>query len=339
MKFMGVSMKDVARLAEVSTATVSHVLNKTRFVNAETKSKVLEAVKELNYFVNPVARNLRSGNSKMIGFVVSNLANFFFMDIALSIDKILSEAGYHLIYINSNEDQLKERNNIENLIMQNVDGLIIAPVGEDCSYMNDVIGEIHPCVFFDRKPKGVKKDMIMSTNFEGAYEGTELLLKKGHQRIGFIGSRTDETMNERVDGFRSALSKNGIQYDENLIQCGNGRSQLLSELKGGECFDFAKRMIEEEKVTAILCGNDLAAVGTVNYIKENNYRIPEDIAISSFDDLLWLSMATPAITAIEQDRVAIGEKVAELLLNRIHKVEDPINEYRIPTKLIVRPSC
>ena len=164
---MGASMKDVARLANVSTATVSHVINQTRNVNPDTREKVLKAVKDLKYNVNPIARNLRSGSSRMIGYVVSNLANYFYTDIALSIDEILSEQGYHLIYINSNEDPDKEKENLKSLIMQNVDGLIIAPVGLDCSYMQSLIGDRCPCVFFDRAPVGFERDTIMSTNEEG----------------------------------------------------------------------------------------------------------------------------------------------------------------------------
>lgn len=336
---MSVSMKDVAKLAGVSTATVSHVLNNTRNVNIETKSRVLEAIKELNYYVNPVARNLRSGNSKIIGLVISNLSNTFFMDIALTIDKIMSEKGYHLIYINSNEDQKKEQDNIANLLMQNIDGLIIAPVGDDCSYMNKFIGDKCPVIFFDRSPKGYIRDSILSTNFEGAYEGTETLIKKGHNRIGFVGSNIDGTMNERIEGFRAALSDNGIVDNKNLVQCGNEGSLLLNDLKKGHCFDLAKNLIEKERVTAILCGNNLAAIGTVNYIKEKNIKFTQEIALITFDDLLWLSMATPAITAIEQDKVSIGEKIVELLLERINKETYPAKEYRIQTKLIIRQSC
>ena len=199
---MGASMKDVARLANVSTATVSHVINKTRNVNPETREKVLKAISDLKYNVNPVARNLRSGSSKMIGYVVSNLANYFFMDIAVSIDEALSEHGYHLIYINSNEDSDKERDNIDRLLMQNVDGLIIAPVGHDCTYMRDLIGDRCPCVFFDRKPFGYDRDVVMSTNFEGASDATECLIQKGYKRIGFVSSRLDDTMQERIEGIK-----------------------------------------------------------------------------------------------------------------------------------------
>ncbi len=336
---MSPSMKDVARLANVSTATVSNVLNGTRYVNPETKQKVLQAVKDLNYIINPVARNLRSGSSRTIGLVVSDLANFFYMDIALSIDKVLEPEGYHLIFINSDENEEKEKRNIESLLRQNVDGLIIAPVAQDCSYMNELIGERCPSVFFDRRPGGFNRDYILSSNFEGAFEGTEVLLTRNHANIGFIGSSFNETMNERANGFRFALKRHGLTPDEELIKFGDNVSLSLKEQKGGACYELTRQLVEEHSVTAILCGNDLSAVGVMNFLKEHSYSIPDSIAIASFDDMFWLSMATPSITAIDQDRTAIGKTAAEVLLKRMHENREPYKEYRIPTTLITRESC
>ena len=332
------SMKDVAKLAGVSVSTVSHVLNKTRKVNPGTQGKVLQAVKELKYNINPVARNLRKGHSKLIGIVVSNLANSFFMDIALSIEKILKTEGYHLIFINSNEDKDIERENIENLVMQNVDGLIIAPVDQDCSYMESIMGTGCYCVFFDRLPNGYKRDCIMSTNYEGAFKATEALISNGHKRIGFIGSHFDGTMKERIEGFKGALKKHKIPIDTDLLTTGNGGSQHLNDLKNGDGNRLARYLVEEKKVTAILCGNELAAVGAVSFLQDNNYSLPDDVAIITFDNAFWLSMTNPAITAVNQDREAIGKTAAKVLLDRINGVETPFNEYRIPTNLIIRSS-
>ncbi|NQT60731.1 MAG: LacI family DNA-binding transcriptional regulator [Bacteroidetes bacterium] len=336
---MSASMKDVARLANVSTATVSHVINNTRNVTDETRKKVNRAIKYLNYNVNPVARNLRSGSSKMIGYVVSNLTNYFYMDIAVYIDAVLSREGYHLTYINSNEDPEKERDNIESLMMQNVDGLIIAPVGHDCSYMADAIGDRCPCVFFDRIPYGFKKDCIMSTNYEGAFQATELLIERGHRAIGVIASRTDDTMNERLDGYKAALRKHKIPVLDELIKSGSGQPQRLRELKSGDMYELTRQMVQEEKVTAIFSGNILSGIAAVNFLKQEHYRIPEDIALITFDDSFWLSMMEPAVTAMDQDLQAIGTNAAKLLLGRIHKEEGPYRELRIPTKLIERGSC
>ena len=332
-------MKDVARLANVSTATVSHVINKTRNVNPETEKKVLKAINDLNYNVNPVARNLRSGSSKIIGYVVSNLANYFFMDIALGIDAILSEHGYHLIYINSGEDPVKERENIENLIMQNVDGLIIAPLGRDCSYMKEIVGDKCPCIFFDRKPEHCEWDSILSTNSKGAFDGTEYLIKRGYKKIGFVGSRSDVTMKERISGYTSALTKHGITVDEDLIKSGSGRPRSMYDQKRGDAYYLAESLIREQKADAILCGNALATVGVMTYLKDNAYRIPEDVGVISFDDDFWMTMGTPQISAVIQDKAAIGATAAEVMLERINGSKKPVQEYRIPTDIILRESC
>jgi len=336
---MGASMKDVAKLANVSTATVSHVMNKTRHVSEETRLNVLKAIEVLHYNVNPVARNLRSGSSHMIGFVVSNLANYFFLDIALSADEILSEAGYHLIYINSNEDHDKERENINRLVMQNVDGLIIAPVGDDCRYMEKMIGDKCPCVIFDRKPSGFERDLIMSTNKSGVMSGMENLIAKGYKRIGFVASRLDSTMEERIVGYKTALIKHNLPVDEDLIKLGSGQPRIMHQLKTGDNYQLAKYLVEERQADAIFCGNDLATVGVMSYLKENNCFIPNDVAMVSFDDLFWFSMACPDITAVDQDRPALGHKIAEVILSRIKGNKDEYREYRIPTNFIERSSC
>ena len=335
---MGVSMKDVARLADVSIATVSNVVNKTKYVNPELEKKVLKAIKDLNYNVNPIARNLRSGNSKIIGLVISDLANPYIMQIVIGIDKKLSPEGYHIIYCNSNEDKKKEQDNIESLLMQNVDGMIIAPVSEDCSYMDQLIGDKCPSVFFDRKPFGFNRDYILTNNFEGAFKGTELLLNKHHEHIGFIGSSFTETMNERANGFRSALEKKGIQPDENLIKFGKGLGQDPEEHKKGDGYSLAKFLVEEKQVSAIFSANNPANIGVITYLKEKSYRIPEDISLVCFDDTFWLSMVDNGITAVDQDRTEIGRTAAEILMKRIKGSNDDFNEYRIPTNLILRSS-
>ncbi len=332
---MGYSIKDVASLAKVSTSTVSHVINKTRKVNPETEKKVRDAIEKLNYELNPVARNLRSGSSKMIGYVIANLSNFF-LDIGLIIDEILSEKGYQLIYLTSDENKQKEQENIKKLVMQSVDGLIIAPVDTDCSYMNQVIGDKCPCVFLDRKPLGYNRDFIMSTNSEGSSDGTEILLNKGHKRIGFVGSHIDGTMNERCEGYRSALIQHGLKPDNNLIKFGKEHSMPLSTLKHGECYNAAKYLVEEEKVTALFCGNDIASIGVICYLKEHNIQVPRDVDVVCFDDAFWLSLAYTSICSVDQDWQQIGKAVAEVLLSRLDSDDMPYTETRIPTMLVKR---
>ena len=336
---MSASIKDVAKLAGVSTATVSHVINNTRNVKEETKNRVYKAISVLNYSINPLARSLRSGTTSMIAYVVSNLANYFYMDIARNIGAVLSREGYNLLYIDSYEDPLKERKNIENMMKQSVDGFIIAPVGYDCSYMNDLIGDKCPAVFIDRKPFGFDKDCIMSTNYQGAYNSVKLLTGKGHTRIGFIASRFDETMHERLDGYKAAIVESGLTVHEEDIQIGDGKPQSFYELKHGNSYELTRRLMEKKKVTAIFVGNNISTIGVFNYLKEKHYGIPGDVALVTFDDAFWISMSSPTLTVMDQNLEQIGHQAAGVLLSRIKGSTEPFKEYRIPTSLIVRESC
>jgi len=332
---MGVSIKDVAQLANVSTSTVSHVINKTRNVNPDTEAKVLLAIKKLNYNVNPLARTLRSGNSKLIGYIVAHLSSFF-LDIGLKMEEILEAEGYKLIYLNSNEDKTKEKENIQRLVMQNIDGLIIAPVDSECSYMNQIINNKCPCVFLDRQPFGYQSDFVMSTNTKGAYEGTKILLDKGYTKIGFVGSHNDKTMNERFEGFREALMERGIKINQDFIKISKNHHLSLKELKYGDCYKNTKELVEKMKIEAIFCCTDITSISVLQYLKDNNLNVPSDIDIVCFDDPVWLTLAYPSICAIEQDWSKIGYTLSNTLLSRINnKSKKPFEEIRIPTKLLI----
>ncbi len=332
---MGVSIKDVAQLANVSTSTVSHVINKTRNVNPDTEAKVLLAIKKLNYNVNPLARTLRSGNSKLIGYVVAHLSSFF-LDIGLKMEEILEKEGYKLIYLNSNEDKNKEKENIQRLVMQNIDGLIIAPVDSECSYMNQVINHRCPCVFLDRQPFGYQSDFVMSTNIKGAYEGTKILLNKGYKKIGFIGSHNDKTMNERLEGFQKAIMESGIILNQNYVKISNNHNLSLKELKYGDCYSNTKELIEKNNIEALFCSTDITSISVLQYLKDNNLNVPNDIDIVCFDDPVWLTLTYPSICAIEQDWSKIGYTVSKTLLSRIiNNNNEPYKEIRIPTKLLI----
>jgi len=333
---MSVSIKDVAQLAKVSTSTVSHVINKTRNVNPETEAKVLVAIEKLHYELNPIASSLRSGNSKLIGFVVAHLSNFY-LDIGLTMEDELRKDGYQLVYLNSKEDKEREKENIKNLVMRNIAGLIVAPVDSDCSYMNQIVGDKCPIVFFDRKPFGIDRDCVLSTNFQGAFEGTSLLLDRGYTKLGFIGSHFDVTMNERFEGFRSAIIQRNIPFQDELAKFGSSHNKTFKLLKYGEGFDFAKDFIENKKVEAIFCGNDITTIGVLTYLKENNLSVPEDVDVICFDDTVWLQLAYKSISAIDQDGTGIANAVVSTFLSRINKTDTgSYSEKRIDTKLIPR---
>ncbi len=340
---MKASIKEVAKLAGVSVATVSNVLNNTKKVRTETKQRVTEAVQKLNYQINPLARNFRKGESKIIGFVVSNLANYFFQDIAQSLEKRLARDGFRPVLIDSKEDKATEIENVRNLLASSVDGLVIAPTTEDCSYLNFLLEDQNtPIVFIDRKPVGFDGDLIMSTNEQGMHEAVKHLISKGHREIAFIGSRYDSTMNERISGYRKAMHEASIPVNENHIKIGEGLSVNQMELKHGISYHQTLELLTDHNISAIVSGNNLATVGVFSFMRETNIQLPKDIAFITFDDSFWLTMTTPSISAIAQDTEEIGRKAAEVLCERITLPKSkniPPRLIRISTHLIIRGSC
>ncbi|WP_223068255.1 LacI family DNA-binding transcriptional regulator [Paenibacillus caui] len=333
-----VRIKDVAKRANVSTATVSHVINGTRFVMKETRKKVYDAMRELNYRPNSVARSLRSKKSKIIGLLVpimpQDTSNFFFMSVAQGIENVLKESGYNLILSNSKEDIDVEREQIKAFNSHLIDGLIMAPTFDDHSYLSDMTLEDYPLVFIDRKPTRMQGDCVLSDGGEGAYQAVTHFLKKGHRRIGFItGSLGITSSDERLDGYKRALTEKGIAVDDKLIQVADSAH---SSFKSG--YVLAKKLVQETEVTAILVANNVMTMGALSYLQEHKIKIPDEIAIIGFDDYEWAQVTQPALSMVRQPSIELGETAARMLLERIEQPENPYREVKLATELVIRNS-
>lgn len=338
------SIKEVAHLAGVSVATVSYVLNGTKRVRPETEKRVMDAVQKLNYQVNPLARNFRKGESKLVGFVVCDLSNYFFQDIYLGVEKRLAQYGYRAILIDSKEDKNIEMENVQNLLASSVDALIIAPTTEDCSYLKLMLtNNPIPVVFVDRKPTGFESDIVLSTNEQGGYEATQYLISKGHQHIAFIGSRYDSTMAERSEGYKRAIRESGLAINANYIRYGDSISVSQRDLRHGSIYKHTLDLITHYPITAIFSGNNLATVGSFSCLMERNIKIPNEIAFITFDDSFWLTLTKPNLSAIAQNPDQIGDIAGKMVYERLtdaHKsINRPYQMVRIPTQLIARNSC
>jgi LacI family transcriptional regulator len=337
------TMKDVAKASGVSVATVSHVLNSTRFVSAEVTSRVELAIRELNFKANPIARNLRSGKSRLIGFVVSNLENPFYVRIAKGIEKTINKYGYSLLLVDSAEKNENEKKNIESLYLRGIDGIIIAPTITDCAYFADLLPDKFPLVFVDRQPINyTAADVILLENHDAAEKATRYLLEKSCTKIGFVsfhfgGAGTDETIMERVSGFKKAFEEAGLIPDENLIRVVSNVYLDQHELIHAETYEIAKQLLALN-VQAIICGNDLSAIGVFCYLKEAGVRIPDDVCLITFDDALWLSMTSPQITAIAQPSESLGAFAARQLLRRIQGRHGVYKIIRLEAEIIFRGS-
>lgn len=331
-----ISIKDVAAKSGVSTATVSHVINGTRYVSEEVSLKVKAAMKELNYVPNPVARTLRSHQSHLIGLIIpvkeyTDTANTFFMIVAQGIEETLTKNGYKLIICNSYENPDIEKERIQMFNAQLVDGLIVAPTGSDYSYLNEVLPRQYPVAFIDRKPQNYQGDCILSNNFQGAYDATEHLIKKGHQHIGFMSGDLGLTTSDgRFDGYKQALSDYNIEFNETFVKKGD------ASLENG--YELAKEFVEQKQVSAIFIANNIMTMGAISYFQEQYIKIPDEMAIVGFDDYEWAKIINPPLSTVKQPAFEMGQKAAEVILDRLRSQQQEAQEYVLDTTLIVRKS-
>lgn len=330
---MTASIKDVAKIAGVSTATVSHVINKTRFVSDETKSKVTEAMDNLNYRPNLVARSLRNQKSKTIGLLIPDISNFYYTSVADGIEITLRKNGYHVILSNSHEKQEVEIEMIKLYNSMFLEGLMMIPALCDQSYLNDTLNGSYPVVFIDRRPKGFEGDCILLDNMKSAYEATKLFVSKGHKRIGLItGYPQLSTTSDRILGYKSALKECNMNIEESLIKMGDFSFESGYNLTG--------EIIKENNATALFFASDVMAIGALTFLKEKNMKIPDQVAIISCNNFKWTEVTNPSLTVVEQPSYELGKKAAEVLLSKIRHPnnKDNFKEYRIPTKIILRES-
>lgn len=329
-------IKTVADRAGVSTATVSHVINNTRYVSDETKQKVYQAMEELDYRPNFVARSLRSQKSKTIGLIVpmlpSDTSNFFFMTVAQGIQYALKQHGYHLLLSNNTtEDTEEEMEQIRLFNSQLIDGLILASCANDVGYLKDIVGGQYPVVFIDRKPGNYNGDFVTADSYGGTYEAVEKLILKGHRRIGFMtGGLGITTSDERFSGYKNALKQHGIEFDPSLVR--------ISPASFENGYESARQLLAEDNLTALFIANNVLTMGAVMCLQERRIRIPEDLAVIGFDDYDWTKITTPPLSVIRQPAYEIGVKAAEVMLNRIDKPAVKYRKHRLKTTLVARGS-
>lgn len=332
---MKVSIKDVAAKAGVSIATVSHVLNNTKKVSPGTMERVMVAIKELNYQANQHAIGLKAEKSSIVAFIVADLTNQFFAEVAQGIEDVLDTEGYDLMLMNANERLSMEEKKVSAVTGMPVAGLIISPTTNNHEYLKLRIGDSYPLVFIDRKPAGMEGDCILSDNKKGAYEAIQYLINKGHSKIGIISGLPSLTTSvEREEGYLAALKDNGIEPNPLYMRNGDGRKwsgyQLMQDI------------YSSTDISAVFITNNSMMMGAFAFLKENNVEIPSRIAMLGFDDADWTPITTPPVTVIKQRGYEIGHEAAMLLIRRMeghavafHKVQ----EIRVSTSLVIRASC
>ena len=317
---MKVTISDVARLAGVSTATVSHTINNTRYVSSETKEKVYKAIAELGYTPDASARSFRTGKKRTIGFIVPDIANKFFATMIESVENYLSAHGYQLIIANTKEDMDREETNIRLLTAGLVDGLLIASTMDDFQRFDELIPAGFPVVLVDRTFETKKYSSVCVSNFQPIYRSVCRLAGKGDRRIGIIGGlpRLSTTV-ERISAYQQAMADCGLPEDPDLIRYGDSM-----EKSAAGCLEE----LLERKCDAIIVCQGLMASETIIYLHQKGIQLAKDIDLVSFVDYdaavyaLYADQMATIIQPVEE----LGEAAGEQILHRVEKPDAPIFE-------------
>ncbi len=326
------TIKDVAKRAGVSVATVSYVINGTRNVAPETAARVRAAMEELNYHPNAVAQSLRTRSTQVIGAVISDISNPFFATLIRGAEDCARKNGYSLLICNTSEKLENELVYLELLSRKRVDGMIIAPTGKNDELIRDLIARGMQIVFIDRKMEGVTAPAVLSENEEGAYQATRYLIEQGHRRIGIVlGLPHVSTTTERLAGYRRALDEAGITEDQSLIVYG------LSQVNGARRASV-KLLKASNRPTAVFATNNLMTIGLMMAIRDLELHCPQDVSVIGFDDFDWSAAFEPPLTTVAQDPYLIGKEAVEILFANLSHTDRAITEIRIPTRLIPRGS-
>ena len=325
-------IKDVAKAAGVSTATVSRVLSDKPHVKQEIREHVLSVVAQMNYRPNRVARNLRAHQSSIIGLIVSDIQNSFFQAVSRAVEDMAHEKGYSIILCNSDESPEKESKYIDLMLDENVAGLIISPTLTTADNFKPALLEKLPVVVIDRKVKHIGVDSVLLDNVDSALKMVDHLIGHGKTRIAGVFGKGSTTGRERHHGFLLSLEKAGLPQAPELIRFVDAREKDGYEAML-ELLDLA------ESPDAVFISNSLAAAGVIRAIKERKKAIPGDIAVGCFDETIWSRLLEPAITVIEQPTYEIGKLATELMIQRLEDPSRTSREIILQGNLIIRQSC
>lgn len=328
------TIHDVAKKAGVAPITVSRVINDSGYVSDKLRAKVNTAIDELGYVPNVLARSLKSKRTNTIALVFTDITNPFFNIIARGVEDTAYQAGYHVIFCNTDETQDREDKYIELLLQKQVDGILLVPADVNSKSIDIIRKQNKPIVVIDRNVNHDAVDVVRGDSEGGAFQLTKHLIDLGHKRITLIsGPEKVSTSVDRVKGYQLAMKGSGLSsfvdyfYGQFSVQSGvDITNQLLSR---------------EEKPTAIFGGNNLVAVGVMTALQELNLKVPEDVSVVSFDDIPVNLIHNPFLTVIVQPPYEIGQKATQLLVSRIQEEENSQQPYKdivLPVELIVRGS-
>lgn len=330
------TIKDVAREAGVSVATVSHVLNGTRFVRDGTRERVQDAVAALGYIGNPAAASLRTGRTQTFGLIMSAVMNPYFNDVVTSIERTTVDNGYSLLLADHRDDEDLEFRSVQNLCTRKVDGLLLQPSGDSSRAIRFARDRQVPTVFVDRYDLGhgvEGHDFAGTENFDASATVVRHLLEHGHRRVGMVSGQVgSSTTEERLGGYRAALAAAGLPLDPALVEPGHSD-------EGGAERATHVLLDREDPPTALFSGNNRMTIGILQALRDRGIVPPHGMALGVFDDFPWSDLFTPRLTCVAQQTDSIGTASVALLLQRIADPDRSPETVRFATEFRRRNSC
>ncbi|MCL5986164.1 MAG: LacI family transcriptional regulator [Actinobacteria bacterium] len=329
------TIQNVAKLAGVSPITVSRVINNSGYVRRDTRKRVEEAIAELRYVPNALARSLRSKQTNIVALILTDVTNPFWTTVARGVEDVADKKSFSVILCNTDEDVIKEANYINVLLRRQVDGIIIAPARKDGKHLRLLKYQNVPCVIIDRKVQGFESDSVRGDSLDGAYQLIKHLISLGHSRIALIGGPSYvSTAEDRLQGYLKALQEHGLPLEERLI--------LRGEHKQESGYRLTKELLAREPwPTAIFAVNNFIAVGVLQALREAGLSVPDDMALVCFDDIPQASLIYPFLTVVAQPAYEMGTMAAQMLLERLasNSKRKRIRQIIMKPTLIIRESC
>ncbi|MFC0188255.1 LacI family DNA-binding transcriptional regulator [Fictibacillus aquaticus] len=328
------NIQAVARLANVSIATVSRVINGQGGVRKKTEDRILKAIDELGYIRNAAARTMKKKETKTVGVIVPDIKNPFFPIVMAGIEQKAREKGYFTILSSTNESQAMEENIVKNFIERGVDGVIITTANENSDHLKVLQVQGIPIVAVDRSIKQLEADTVLVDNEKGTYEAVSHLISEGHEKIAIICGPLETTpAYRRLKGYKRALNDHNIMADERYIIKGN--FQESSGYKGTRDL-----FLLDERPTAIFSSNNLMSLGCIKAMQDLNWKLGNEVSFIGFDDIDIATLVNPKLTVVSRPMNLLGELAFQLLHERMSVKDDlPKREYILSPELKIRDSC
>ncbi|MFP4371460.1 MAG: LacI family DNA-binding transcriptional regulator [Halanaerobium sp.] len=329
---MKVTIKDIAKEADVSVTTVSRVLNNKPDVGDDTRAKILKLIDDMNYNPNSVARGLVMQKTHTIGLIIPDISNPFFPQVARAVEDKAQKLGYSVIFFNTDNHLEREKKAVELFKSKQVDGLIVSLSLGNEEILKELKASNYPVVQIDRSVLSDSYPLVSIDNKNSAYQMVEYMLKKGYRKIAHIsGDLNTTTARERLEGYKKALSDYQVEINEDYIIEGD-----YTQHSG---FEAVQKLLKlKKRPTAVFAANDLSAAGAYKALFAADLKIPEEMAVAGHDDIGIASLLRPELTTMRQPKYSLGEQAVSLLLKMINSSEAEIEDQILKTNLIIRES-